>query len=54
MANRLFEDVAEIKCDMKWVKSTMKIHMGQHFRVRLMMAGAVIAAIASVIVGVVM
>ena len=54
MPNRLFEDVAEIKCDMKWVKSTMKTHMTQHFRVRIMMAAAVIAALASVIVGVVM
>lgn len=54
MPNRLFEDVAEIRTDMKWVKSTLKLHMTQHFRVRLMMAGAVVAAISAVIVGVVM
>lgn len=54
MPNQLFEDVAEIKCDMKWVKATMKEHMSQHFRVRLMMGAAVIAAIGSIILTVVL
>ena len=54
MPNQLFEDVAEIKCDMKWVKATLERHMGEHFRVRLMMAGALIAAIGSIVLTVVL
>ncbi len=45
---RVAEDITEIKCDMKWVVSTLKTHMAQHFRVRVMMVCAVVAAAVSI------
>ncbi len=48
MSDKLLEDVAEIKCDVKWVKATLKTHMGEHFRVRILMAAALLAAACSI------
>lgn len=45
---KVAQDITEIKCDMKWVVATLKTHMAQHFRVRVMMVCAVIAAVVSI------
>ena len=41
---RIAEDIAEIKTDMKWVKSTLKLHISYHFMVRLAMLTTLIAS----------
>jgi hypothetical protein len=48
--SKLDEDVAEIRVDVKWVKATLQTHMGEHFRVRILMAGAFLAAACSLAV----
>lgn len=45
---RLYEDIAEIKVDMRWVKESLKTHMSQHFKVNLAVCIAVIGMVISI------
>ncbi len=49
---KIAEDIAEIKTDMKWVKSTLKLHISHHFMIRLAMISSVIAAGAAILIAV--
>ena len=42
--NKYAEDIAEIKTDLKWIRSTLSTHISQHFRVNLAVLCSVIAA----------
>lgn len=45
---KLYEDIAEIKVDMKWVKHTLQNHMSQHFKVNLAVGIAVLGTAISI------
>ena len=49
---KIAEDIAEIKTDMKWVKSTLKLHISYHFMVRLAMLGSLIAASTAILIAI--
>ena len=41
---KIAEDIASIKTDVGWIKSTMKDHLSQHFKIRLAVGIAVLGA----------
>jgi len=47
---KISEDIAEIRTDVSWIKKTMEVHMGQHFKVRIAMLASFIAAVVAVLI----
>ena len=46
---RLYEDVATIKCDVKWIKENHKEHIADHRKLRLMVYTALIGVVTSLL-----
>ncbi len=44
------EMLVEVHTDIKWLKNAFTVHLSEHFRIRILMLGSVIAAAAALLI----
>lgn len=50
--SQIEKDLAEVKTDVKWIKSTLETHIAHHWQIKIIALTAVIGGIVSLIFGV--